>query len=74
VPVDLTESVFMSDRARFVRVFVFLTFFGVSSLLGMLGRPSLQTIRTVDVVHLVGTGMCFGAAIMALVLFLRSPR
>jgi hypothetical protein len=32
----------------------------------MLARPSLATIRAVDIVHLVGTGMCFGAALVAL--------
>jgi hypothetical protein len=28
----------------------------------------------VDIVQLIGAGMCFGAAIMALAIFLRSPR
>jgi dienelactone hydrolase len=32
----------------------------------MLARPTIATIRAVDIVHLVGTGMCFGAAIVAL--------
>jgi hypothetical protein len=31
----------------------------------MLARPTLATIRPVDFVHLIGTGMCFGAAIVA---------
>ena len=57
----------MSDRRAFVRVFFVLVSFGVVSLLAMLGRPSLATIRLVDLVHLIGTGMCFGGAIVALV-------
>lgn len=64
----------MSERQRLIRIFVILAFFGVSSLLSMLGRPSFATIRTVDAVHLIGTGMCFGGAIVALVLSLLGPR
>ena len=62
----------MSDRRRFVRIFFVLLVFGLGSFIGMLGKPSFETIRTVDVVQLIGTGMCFGGAIVALVLVLRS--
>jgi len=48
-----------------------LTAFGVMSLLAMLSRPTLANIRAVDIVHLIGTGMCFGGAIVALVVYLR---
>jgi hypothetical protein len=64
----------MSDRRKLVRIFFVLTAFGLVSLVRVLAAPSLATIRAVDIVQLVGTGMCFGAAILALVLFLRSPR
>jgi hypothetical protein len=64
----------MSERRRLVRIFVILAVFGLGSLFSMLGKPSFETIRPVDAVQLIGTGMCFGAAIVALVLFLRSPR
>jgi hypothetical protein len=33
----------------------------------MLDRPTLATIRAVDFVHLIGTGMCLGGAIVAFV-------
>ena len=62
----------MSDRRKFVRMFFIALAFGLVSFITILGRPSFETIRTVDVVHLIGTGMCFGAAIVALALFLRS--
>jgi hypothetical protein len=62
----------MGERRRFVRIFLVLLVFGLASFIRMLGKPSFETIRTVDVVQLVGTGMCFGAAIVSLVLFLRS--
>ena len=64
----------MNDRTTSVRVFFVLIVFGVMSLFSMLSRPSLATIRAVDVVHLIGTGMCFGAAIVALGVHLRSRR
>lgn len=64
----------MSDRRRFLRAFFVLAVFGLGNLVRMIGKPSLETIRAVDAVQLIGTGMCLGAAILALVLFLRSPR
>ncbi len=64
----------MSDRRGDLRVFIVLLVFGLGSLVSVLGRPSMQTIRPVDVVQLVGTGMCFGAAMVVLVSFLRSPK
>lgn len=66
----------MSERSEFVRVFFVLASFGLLSLMTMLARPSLAAIRAVDVVHLLGTGMCFGGAIVALVAHRRmaSPR
>lgn len=64
----------MSDRTASVRIFFVLTAFGVVSLLGMLTRLGLADIRAVDVVHLIGTGMCFGGAIVALAAYLRGKR
>ena len=61
----------MSDRTASLRVFSVLCAFGVVSLLTMLSRSSLANIRAVDVVHLIGTGMCFGGAIVALFGYLR---
>lgn len=62
----------MNDRTRSLRIVFVLGAFGVVSLLSMLSRPGLANIRAVDVVHLIGTGMCFGGAIVALVFYLRS--
>ena len=56
----------MSERGRLLRVFFVLAAFGVLNCFVMLGKPSLQHIRPVDAVQLVGTGMCFGGAIVAL--------
>jgi hypothetical protein len=56
----------MNSRRESLRVPFVLATFGLLSLFSMLGRPSLATIRAVDFVHLIGTGMCLGAAIVAL--------
>jgi hypothetical protein len=62
----------MSDRRTSLRISFVLFAFGLISSLGMLSRSSLASIRAVDVVHLIGTGMCLGGAIIALVTYLRS--
>ena len=58
----------MNDRRKFFRIFFVLLAFGVLSLLRTLGRPSLANVRAVDIVQLIGTGMCLGGALVALVL------
>jgi hypothetical protein len=60
----------MSDRRKLVPFWVPLLF-GLMSLSNVLTRPSVQSLRAVDTVQLLATGMCFGAAIVTLVLFLR---
>jgi len=64
----------MSPRREFIRIFFVLTAFGIISALAMLSNPRLESVRAVDMVHLLGTGMCFGAAIVALVFYLRTPK
>ena len=64
----------MDDRQRFVRIASVLSVFGLLSLFRVLSRPSFESIRPVDAVQLIGTGMCFGAAVLALVLFVRGRR
>jgi hypothetical protein len=56
----------MSKHQRLLRVAAVLVVFGTLSLARALDRPSMELVRAVDVVQLVGAGMCFGAAIMAL--------
>lgn len=47
---------------------------GLMNFVRMLGKPGLATIRTVDIAQVIGTGMCLGGAIVALVVALTSPR
>lgn len=64
----------MNDRRMFLRIFFVLTFFGVMSLLAILSSPAFENIRGVDVVRLIGTGMCFGGAIVSFVAYFRGHR
>jgi hypothetical protein len=49
-------------------------FFGILSLLSMVGRGRLAPYSGPDIVQLIGTGMCFGVALAGLVLLLRGRR
>ena len=55
----------------FPRIFLVVTFFGIMNLLHMVSSPAWANIRAVDVVRLIGTGMCFGVAIVSLVAYFR---
>jgi hypothetical protein len=68
------EGITVSERRSLLRVFFVLAAFGLANCFVMLGKPTLQHIRAVDVVQLVGTGMCFGGAIVALGFSFRGPR
>jgi hypothetical protein len=63
----------MSNRRKLVPFFVLL-FFGLASFFSIASKPRFETIHAVDVVQLIGIGMCFGAAIATLVLYFRGPR
>ena len=45
--------------------------FGAVSLMNMTLNRRLEAFRAVDVVQLIGTGMCFGAALVGIVTILR---
>ena len=42
---------------------------GLLFLASGLNRPTIANMRTVDLVHLLATGACFGVALVATVLF-----
>jgi hypothetical protein len=56
----------MKNQRSFLFIFILFSGFGIMHLLTMSSRPSWASIRTVDVVRLIGTGMCFGVAIFCL--------
>ena len=63
----------MSNRRALVPFWVTLAF-GLIGLFRMIGKPQFAAFRPVDVVQLIGVGMCFGVALATLIVFLRSPR
>jgi hypothetical protein len=47
---------------------------GLVGLLHLMNQPRFGAIRTVDVVQLTGSGMCFGVALAALIALIRMPK
>ena len=43
-------------------------------LVGLVTAPSLERVRSVDVLRLLASGACFGAAIWAMIGHFRRPR
>ncbi len=64
----------MNNRRAFPRIAFVLTFFGGMNLLAMFSSPAWTNIRGVDIVRLIGTGMCFGAAIISFVVYYRDVK
>ena len=67
----------MSNRRIFPpKVFVplFIASMGLAPLLNMASSPRFATFHTIDVVRLIASGMCFGAALAALLIFFGGPR
>jgi hypothetical protein len=56
----------MKNQRSFLFIFFVFSGFGIMILLAMSSRPSWASIRTVDVLRLIGTGMWFGLAIFCL--------
>jgi hypothetical protein len=48
--------------------------FGAVSLMNMALNRRLESFRAVDAVQLIGTGMCFGAALVGIVAILRKSQ
>jgi hypothetical protein len=64
----------MESRKRLVGVGALLLFIGLLGLMTASRRPEFESIRVVDVVQLIGCGMCFGVALCALFGLLRGTR
>lgn len=61
----------MSNRVNGPKIFVplFIGFMGVAALFNAASSPGFAAFRGVDVVRLLASGMCFGAAIASLGIF-----
>ena len=47
---------------------------GLMSLTNVLTRPTMQSVRAVDKVQMLASGMCLGAALVMFAWFLRDRR
>lgn len=47
---------------------------GVAGLTHLMSQPRFAAYRSVDVVQMTGSGMCFGVALFALIVLLRMRR
>jgi hypothetical protein len=58
------------------KVFVplFIAFMGLAAFSNTASSPRFATFQTIDVVRLIASGMCFGAAMAALLIFFGGPR
>jgi len=62
----------MNNRRKFApKVFVplFIAFMGLAAFSNAASGPRFATFQTIDVVRLIASGMCFGAALAALLIF-----
>ncbi len=67
----------MSRRRTFApKVFVplFIASMGLVAFSNTAGSPRFATFHTIDVVRLIASGMCFGAALAALLIFFGGSR
>ena len=62
----------MSNRRKLVPFWVPLLF-GLLSFFNIVGKPRFATFHGADVLQLIATGMCFGVALVTLVVFFRGP-
>lgn len=64
----------MRNRRGFVSTFFVMLAIGLFAVYNITSKPRFETIHTTDVLTLIGAGMCFGVALVALFSFFRGPR
>jgi len=62
----------MPERIAFRRRAVAAFIFGLIGLFPLLARPRLHTLRAVDLLSLIGCGMCFGVALTLFIFAFKS--
>ena len=64
----------MRNRRQLVSGVLVLVSVGLIGFYNVASKPRFETFHAVDVVQLIATGMCFGAALGMLVMFFRGRR
>jgi hypothetical protein len=71
----VSEGDTMPNRKRPpVVVFIIPLFIGLLGFSRMTQSPQFESYRTLDVVQLIGSGACFGAALTGWIVMLLRPR
>jgi hypothetical protein len=63
---DILRSEGAATRKPGIFIAVFLLCMGFAPLVNFASSPAFETIRTIDVVRLMASGGCFGAAVATL--------
>jgi hypothetical protein len=61
----------MNDSRRGVLIVTMQIIAGISALMTVLNRPRVSAYHSVDILTLVGAGMCFGVALVGFFRLLR---
>jgi len=64
----------MQKRAKLISAVVLPIILGCVGLTHLMEQPRFQSFHNVDILQLIVSGMCFGAALFALILLIRGPR
>jgi hypothetical protein len=64
----------MLTRKALVSAFAMPLIIGLADLTNLMHQPRFESFRNVDVLQLIGSGMCFGVALSALFALVRAPR
>ena len=64
----------MMNRRQLISAVLVLVSVGLIGLYNVASKPRFETFHAVDVVGLIAAGMCFGAALVALIMFFRGRR
>jgi hypothetical protein len=73
-PIHLTLEASMFRRKVLGSAVFVPLIIGSVGLMNLMHQPRFETYRTVDVVQLLGTGLCYGVALVALIMLLCGPR
>jgi hypothetical protein len=68
------NNLHMRPRKSLISAVILPLVVGLAGMAHLMSQPRFAAYRSVDVVQLTGSGMCFGVALFALIVLLRTPR
>ncbi len=64
----------MPSRKNLIAAIAVPLIIGIVGLMNLMHQERFASYRTVDVLQLTGSGMCFGVALVAFIALVRGPR